>query len=184
MGVSAGGFKALHRILPMFSIKFPVPLIIVQHRSADETSGGYLIKSLDKRCQLQVREAQDKFEIMPGNIYIAPGGYHLLVENEQRLALSLDMPVCYCRPSIDVLFESAADVFGSGLAGVIMTGANFDGSSGIKTIKSAGGVTIAQNPATSDAEYMPMSAIKTGFVDHVLDLDGIPTFLTNLLETK
>ncbi|MBF0204216.1 MAG: chemotaxis protein CheB [Desulfamplus sp.] len=179
IGVSAGGFKALHSMLPMFSAQFPLPIIIVQHRNADADS--YFITSLNNVCQMPVKEPLDKTKIEPGNIYISPGGYHLLVEKDYYFSLSVDMPVCYCRPSIDVLFESAAEVFGSGLVGIILTGANYDGSNGIKAIKSLGGITIAQNPKTAEVNYMPACAIKTNAIDHILNLDEIPGFIEKIL---
>lgn len=182
MGVSAGGFKALHRILPILYADFPLPIMVVQHRKPDEEA--YFIQSLENKCLLHVQEVIDKMKILPGNIYIAPGGYHLLVEKDLTLSLSVDPPVCHCRPSIDVLFESAAEAFASRLVGIIMTGANSDGSNGIKVIKSLGGITIAQNPETADINYMPLSAIKTGAVDHILHLDEITQFLIGLLENR
>lgn len=181
IGVSAGGFKALHRILPMFSANFPLPIIVVQHRKADLDS--YFIKSLTDKCQMVVKEPLDKTAIEPGHIYIAPGGYHLLVEKELYFSLSVDPPVCYCRPSIDVLFESAAEAFGAGLVGIILTGANIDGTRGIKMIKLSGGITIAENPETAEVDYMPSSAIKTNSVDHILNLDEIPCFVKKLLKS-
>ncbi|MBF0228489.1 MAG: chemotaxis protein CheB [Desulfamplus sp.] len=223
IGVSAGGFNALHRILPIFQHNLSIPIIIVQHRKADFES--YLTHSLNERCQMPVKEPLDKTNIESGTIYIAPGGYHLLIEKRDILkpeiydkdllinrdmilysdeyseysdepsnrddvldkyrdfhfALSVDPPVCYCRPSIDVLFESAADAFGSALIGVILTGANFDGAEGIKKIKSLGGITIAENPETAEVNYMPSCAIKTNAVDYILDLDEIPIFIQKLL---
>ncbi|MCG8615320.1 MAG: chemotaxis protein CheB, partial [Desulfobacterales bacterium] len=131
---------------------------------------------------LSVTEARDKEPIRPGNIYIAPGGYHLLVEKEFSFALSVDEPVCYSRPSIDVLFESAADACGPHLVGIILTGANSDGSDGIVAIKRNGGYTIAQDPATASSYYMPQSAIDTDAVDTVLPLDRIPAFVNELVE--
>ncbi|MBF0231628.1 MAG: chemotaxis protein CheB [Desulfamplus sp.] len=182
IGASAGGFNALHKILPMFRADFMLPIIVVLHRRADLES--FFVKSLDDKCLLPVKEPLDKTKIEPGNIYIAPGGYHLLVEKDYHFSLSVDPPVCYCRPSIDVLFESAAEAFGTALVGIILTGANFDGSRGIKTIKSSGGITIAQNPDTAEVNYMPYSAIKTNSVDHILNLDEIPGLIEKLLDNK
>ncbi|MBF0302880.1 MAG: chemotaxis protein CheB [Desulfamplus sp.] len=185
IGVSAGGFKALHRILPMFRRDFELPVMVVQHRRADLES--YLVESLNDRCQMSVKEPLDKTKIESGTIYIAPGGYHLLVEKDIAdgclyFALSVDPPVCYCRPSIDVLFESAAEVFGPSLLGVILTGANFDGSNGIKKIKSLGGITIAENPETAEVDYMPSYAIRTNAVDHIMNLDEIPCFIETIMK--
>jgi two-component system chemotaxis response regulator CheB len=185
IGGSAGGFKALHIILPMFPHSFALPIIVVQHRNSELQS--YLIESLSNRCKMSVVEPLDKAKIEQGNIYIAAGGYHLLVEkaeeenNNLHLALSVDPPVCYCRPSIDVLFESASEIFRTALVGVILTGANIDGTNGIKAIKLHGGVTIAQNPTTAEVGYMPANAIKTNAVDYILNLEEIPNFIEKLL---
>ncbi len=181
MGVSAGGFKALHVILPMFSKEFSCPVIVVQHRmAADEDN--YLVESLNDKCELNVKEAEDKEKIETGKVYIAPGGYHLLVEKDRTLSLSVDEPVCYARPSIDVLFETAAQAYGSRLVGIILTGANSDGSKGAGIVKSRGGLTIAQDPETAEVKRMPVSAIATNCIDFVLPLEDIPSFVIGLLE--
>ena len=180
MGVSAGGFKALHAMLPLFGKDLGVPVMIVQHRGADDDA--WLAASLNRKCCLEVKEAVDKEPVVPGTIYLAPAGYHLLVEKDFSLALSVDEPVCFSRPSIDVLFETAAEAYGVHLIGIILTGANSDGSDGIIAIKSKGGYTIAQDPASSEVDYMPRSAIKTNAVDTVLELEKIPPFVEKLLE--
>ncbi len=180
MGVSAGGFQALHMILPMFPKIFSVPVIIVQHRPAGEDY--YFINSLNSKSLLTVKEAEGIEKILPQTIYIAPGGYHLLIEKDHTFSLSVDEPVCYARPSIDVLFETAAQVYGSHLVGIILTGANSDGSEGIRAIKQKGGLTIAQDPKTAQVNIMPLSAIETHCVDFILPLNDIPSFLTNLVE--
>lgn len=187
IGVSAGGFNALKTILPQFKSGFPLPIMVVQHRRADSVS--YLIEYLNDICNMAVVEPFDKTDIESGTIYIAPGGYHMLVEkgigdNRLHLALSVDPPVCYSRPSINVLFESASEVFGSALIGAVLTGANDDGADGIRAIKLGGGVTIAQNPATAEVDYMPASAIRTNAVDHILNLDKIVDFIEKLLCKK
>ena len=181
MGVSAGGFKALHTILPLFPITFPIPIIIVQHRTAGDDD--YFIDSLNKRSPLRVKEAGAMEKIRPETIYIAPGGYHLLIEKDYSFSLCVDEPVCYARPSIDVLFETAARVYGPHLIGVILTGANSDGSNGIKTIRQGKGLTIAQDPDTSEMSIMPLSAIATNCVDFILPLEDIPPFIRGLVET-
>lgn len=180
IGVSAGGFKALHTILPMFPKDFPCPVVIVQHRMAAENN--FFVESLNSKCSLTVKEAEDKEQIKTGKIYIAPGGYHLLVEKNQTLSLSVDEPVCYSRPSIDVLFETAALAFGAHLIGVILTGANSDGSDGIKIIKANKGLSIAQDPDTAEINLMPLSAIATDCIDFILSLEDIPSFIIGLLE--
>ena len=181
MGISAGGFKALHTILPLFPTTFPIPIIIVQHRTAGDDD--YFIDSLNSRSLLRVKEAAAMEKIMPETIYIAPGGYHLLIEKDYSFSLCVDEPVCYARPSIDVLFETASRAYGPHLIGVILTGANSDGSNGIKTIRHGKGLTIAQDPETAEMGIMPLSAIATNCVDFILPLEDIPPFLISLVET-
>ncbi|OQY12574.1 MAG: chemotaxis protein CheB [Desulfobacteraceae bacterium 4572_19] len=180
IGVSAGGFQALHTLLPLFPKTFLPPIIIVQHRMAD--SDDFFVDSLNKCCQLLVKEPDDKEKIRSGTVYIAPAGYHLFIEKNRTFSLSLDEPVRYSRPSIDVLFEAGAAVYKTNLAGVILTGANADGSNGIKTIKDHGGLTVAQDPETAEIATMPRSAIKTDAVDFILSLEDIPQFLSGLME--
>lgn len=180
VGVSAGGFKALNTILPPLPGDFPCPIIIAQHRMAAEDD--FLVESLDSKCKLTFKEADDKDILKSGTIYIAPGDYHLLVEKDKTLSLSIDEPVQYARPSIDVLFETASEVFGPNLIGIILTGANSDGSKGIREIKANNGLTIAQDPSTAEVKMMPHSAIATGNIDFVLPLEEIPSFIIGLLE--
>ena len=166
MGCSAGGLEVLRLILPGLPADFPLPVVVVSHTTAD--SGGLLAGLLSHYCRLTVADAQDKAVVVPGTIHIAPAGYHLLIENDKRFSLSIDAKVCNVRPSIDVLFETAAEAFAGRLIGVLLTGANEDGGHGMAAIKAEGGVTIAQSPATATAETMPRSAIEAGVVDHVL----------------
>jgi len=180
IGVSAGGFNATHAILSSFPEDFPLPVIIVHHRM--EGSGTYLAESLNANCRLTVKEADEKEEIEPGTVYIAPAGYHLLIEKNRTFSLCVDEPVCYARPSIDVLFETAAQTYMSHLIGIILTGANSDGSEGVRRIKEKGGLTIAQDPETAEAKAMPAAAIATKSIDFVMTLEEIPAFLIILLE--
>ena len=184
IGASAGGYKAIHIILSALSAGFPLPVVIVQHRMAGSDTDNFYIDSLQNSCILRVKEAKELEPILSGFVYIAPSGYHLLVEKNHTFSLSVDEPVCYSRPSIDVLFESAAKTYSSGLIGIILTGANNDGSNGIKKIKEYGGITIAQNPETAEVKLMPQSAINTKAVDFILDLENIIPFLKNFLEDK
>ncbi|HEY9283081.1 MAG TPA: chemotaxis protein CheB, partial [Pyrinomonadaceae bacterium] len=124
IGTSFGGVSALERVLPGLSPELPAPVVVVQHRSREADDG--LCEFLRDHCRLPVAEPNDKDEVEPGRVYLAPRDYHLLVE-DGRFALSVDAPVTYARPSIDVLFESAADVYGAGAVGVVLTGANRDG---------------------------------------------------------
>lgn len=178
IGGSAGGMRALSTILSALPADFAMPIAIVLH--VHEGSSGYLATYLDNNCALRVKEADDKEPLAVGTIYIAPAGYHLLIEGDKTLALSVDAPVLFARPSIDVLFESAADAYRDGLIGVILTGGNSDGSQGLKKIQKMGGLTIAQDPADAEVDYMPRAAIQTTTIDHILPLNTIATLLTTL----
>ncbi len=178
MGVSAGGLAALKAILPRLSDKMTQPVIIVQHMSSD--SDDFLVQHFDKLCNLGVKEAEDKMPIESGTIYFAPANYHLLVEEDKSFALSTAERVQYSRPAIDVLFETAAEVFQDRLIGVILTGANSDGTEGIRTIRAHGGYALAQSPETCEAATMPSSAIAAG-VDAVLDLEKIAPFINRMI---
>ena len=175
IGVSAGGAEALRQILPALPADFPFPVVIVQHLHPEQ--GGYMFEYFDKLCQLIVQEAIDKTAIEVGNIYFAPPDYHLLIEDDKTFSLSMDEKVCYARPSIDVMFESAADVYGSKIMAIILTGANSDGTNGIKYIKERGGFTIAQSPEEAYSPVMPQTAIDTGKIDKILTLTEISNIL-------
>lgn len=180
IGGSAGGMQALAEILPVLPFDFALPVVVVVH--VQEGSPGYLATYLNNKSTLRVKEANDKEPLEAGTIYIAPAGYHLLLERDETLALSVDAPVHFARPSIDVLFESAADVYGDGLIGVILTGANSDGSQGLKKIKEMGGIAIAQDPDDAEVDFMPRMAIQTTSVDHILPLKEIGHCLERIAE--
>lgn len=183
IGVSAGGMHALSTILPAFPADFTIPIIIVQHRS-NYQDNTMLEKHLDQLCKLNVNEALPNEDILGGKIYIAPGGYHLMIEQDKIFSLSIDEPVNYSVPSIDVLFESAAEVYKGTLIGVILTGANTDGSKGLYKIKEMGGLCIAQDPETADTRIMPESAIKMTSVEHVYPLEDIGPYLTGVVNVS
>jgi len=157
IGISAGGLKLLSTILPQVPAHLPFPIFLLEHQKA--SGKHYLCSILNNLCPLPVLEAEDKMRFKPGHVYVAPAGYHLLIESPHHLALSLDEPVHSCRPSIDVLFESAADVFGSHLIGIILTGMGHDGANGLKAIHQAGGLCAVQNPDTAAYPSMPESAL-------------------------
>ena len=144
IGASAGALEALSNLLPGLPADYRLPILIVVHLPSDTTS--LLAELLRARCAIRVREAEDKEPIEPGVAYFAPPDYHLLVEQDKRLSLSDDEPVLFSRPSIDVLFESAADAYGSSLIGVVLTGANSDGAKGLKAVVEAGGAAVVQSP--------------------------------------
>jgi len=176
IGGSAGGLNALQEILSPLPADFGLPILVVLHRSPSPDD--LLTVVLDETCQLMVKEADQDEVIEPGRVYIAPANYHLLVERDRTLALSIDAKVCYSRPSIDVLFETAADVYRSGLIGIILTGANNDGTAGLRRIKKNDGLTIAQDPATAEVKMMPSSAIEENIIDRIVSLTDLSGFLT------
>ncbi|HZE85404.1 MAG TPA: chemotaxis protein CheB [Puia sp.] len=178
VGVSAGGLMALSGILTELPAAFPLPIIVVQHRSKDERT--VLEDVLRSKCKIRVKQADEKEKIEGGMVYIAPAGYHLLIEANRSFSLSCDAPVNFSRPSIDVLFESAAEVYETKLIGVILTGANKDGAAGMQAIKRRGGITIAQNPASALFPAMPRAAIDTGCVYYILKLEEIKNFLLEI----
>ncbi|HSX20293.1 MAG TPA: chemotaxis protein CheB [Gammaproteobacteria bacterium] len=171
IGASAGGLKAMSVILPQLPQVFPLVVIVVNHRM--ETPDTYLTEYLNGICHLPVQDAEHLFPIEPGHIYVAPPGYHLLVADDYCFNLSEDPRVNSSRPSIDVAFESAADVYGEYLIGVVLTGANSDGAIGLAEIKANGGYTIVQDPSEAEAIAMPSAAIKAGKPDFVGSLDQI-----------
>lgn len=178
VGTSAGGLQALIALLAPLRREFDKAIIIVQH--VQEGSDDFLVQHLNRLCALDVKEANEKESVLPGVIYIAPAGYHLLIEDDRTFSLSDEPKVCYARPSIDVLFESAADVYEEKLIGIILTGANSDGAQGLHAVGQAGGITIVQNPETAQYPVMPREASKTVQVDHVLELSEIVSFLIDL----
>jgi two-component system chemotaxis response regulator CheB len=177
IGTSAGGLAALQILLPGLPQDFPAPVILVQHRGREAGSG--LCDFLQRSCGLPVLEPEDKEAIVPGRVYLAPRDYHLLIEGG-HFALSTEAPVSYARPSIDVLFESAADAYGKDVIGVILTGKNRDGARGLAAIKRCGGLALVENPATAESREMPEAALVATAVDHVLPLAEIARFLTGL----
>lgn len=178
IGCSMGGMAALEAIFSQIPGSFDVPIIVAQHRY--RTSGEALPAFLRRHSELQVVDATDKQWIKPGNVYLAPANYHLLVDRGGELSLSVDEVVSYSRPSIDVLFESAANAYTSGTIGVVLTGANADGAVGAKRIKERGGFVVVQDPATAESAEMPKAAIQAARVDRILPLDRIGPFLIEL----
>jgi two-component system chemotaxis response regulator CheB len=178
IGASAGGVEALGLILPALPATFRPSMLIVLHLPRERPS--LLVEIYEKRCALPVREADDKEPIEPGTVYFAPPDYHMLVERNRQIALSTEEPVHYSRPSVDVLFESAAQVYGNKLLGVILTGANEDGAAGLHAIHRAGGVTVVQQPDSAKVPLMVVSALQRTPADFVLPLAGIAQLLTGL----
>jgi two-component system chemotaxis response regulator CheB len=175
MGASAGALEALTAILPVLPKDFPLPIMLVVHLPPNKDST--LADLLRFKCKLDVYEAEDKAPIEPGAIYIAPPNYHLLVEPDYHLSLSSDEPVMFSRPSIDVLFETAAEAYGEKLIGVVLTGANNDGSKGIRKICEYGGTAFVQDPETASAPQMPQAALKACATAQSLTLEQIAACL-------
>ncbi len=173
--------KAIPKILHHLPANLPVPIIIVQHLHPQNDL--FYVKYLNEDCKLNVKEAGDKEDILAGNVYFAPANYHLLVEEDKTFSLSVDQKVRYSRPSIDVLFESVVEVYKSELAGIVLTGANEDGASGMKKIKSVGGITIVQDPKTADVPMMPQEAMNAVAVDYILPIDEIASLLNSFCIT-
>ena len=178
IGTSAGGVQALSLLLPALPAAAAAAIFIVLHLPRNTPS--LLTAVFEHKCRLAVREAEDKEPVVPGTVYFAPPNYHLLLDRGPRLVLSVDDLVHYSRPSIDVLFESAAEIYRNRLLGIILTGANEDGAEGLAAIREAGGVTVVQEPQTAFSPAMVLSALKRLAPDHVLPLERIALLLGTL----
>jgi two-component system chemotaxis response regulator CheB len=177
IGTSAGGLTALTTLLEQLPVNYPIPIIIVQHRSKEPRD--LLEEILQTKCEMRVKQADEKEKIEKGFVYIAPPDYHLLIENDFTFSLTADEAVLYSRPSINVLFESAASVYKDKLIGVILTGANSDGAKGVSAIAANGGLTIAQKPDEAQFPTMPLASIETKKIDLIFTLAEIQSFLLN-----
>ncbi|PLS77039.1 MAG: chemotaxis protein CheB [Chloroflexi bacterium] len=177
IGASLGGLHAVATLLGGLPGNFGLPVAIVQHRHRE--SEGALATVLQRASKLPVCDVEDKQAIRSGIVCLAPADYHLLVERDV-FALSTEAPVLYSRPSINVLFESAADAYGPQVIGIILTGASADGADGLAAIKAAGGLAVVQDPATAECRVMPEAALESVVADHVLPVPAIATLLTQL----
>ena len=178
IGASAGGVEALSVLLPAIPADTAAAFFIVVHLPRDRPS--LLADIFARKCALKVQEAEDKEPVKSGTVYFAPNNYHLLLDRGPQLALSIDALVHHCRPSIDVLFESAADIYRNRLLGIILTGANEDGAQGLAAIHDWGGVTVVQDPGTAQSPQMVLSALKLRRPDYVLALTDIAAMLASL----
>ena len=181
IGGSAGAVSALGELLPGLPSGFP-PVLIVVHVPTSKPS--LLAGVFAPRCAMRVREAEAFEPIERGSVYFAPADYHLLVEPDRRCSLSIEPPVHFSRPAIDVLFESAADVYGAGLVGIVLTGASGDGAQGLLAIHAAGGLTMVQDPATARASIMPRAAISIVPAARVLPLSALLAELRSLVQAS
>lgn len=178
IGGSAGSLGALISFFPLISNTISVAIIIVLHRK--ETTPSLLPDILSAKTVLPVREAEEKEPILSGHIYVAPPNYHLLIEQDRTISLDDSEKVNYSRPSIDITFQSAADVYKSSLAGILLSGANADGADGLQQIANEGGVTVVQDPATAEVPFMPAFALSSVTVNYTLSPDEIARFINNL----
>lgn len=184
IGCSLGGMNALQVILSHLTEHFCIPIVVAQHRHKKSNEG--LPAYFRRQTDLKVVDAEDKQWIEPGHVYLAPADYHLLIDrngSRGELSLSVDDLVRHSRPSIDVLFESAADAYTNRLIGIVLTGANEDGARGAVRIKARGGIVIAQDPDTAEAPAMPRGTIEAVQVDRILPLEQIAPFLVEACQT-
>ena len=178
IGASAGGVSALISLLGELPADYRLPVVVLLHLPDDRHSE--LAQVLQRRLALQVKEAEGGEFLQPGWVYVAPPGYHLLVEHERSFSLSREAPLHHSRPSIDVLFDTAADAYGAGLAAVLLTGANHDGAAGLAAVKARGGMTLVQDPHDAQVPTMPEAALALHAPDHVLALSELRTLLKEL----
>ncbi|MEE1899812.1 chemotaxis protein CheB [Flavobacterium rakeshii] len=182
IGGSAGSLEVLIEVLPKLEQLNSFALIIVLHRKSGEDN--LLENLISIKTAIPIMEVEDKVPVEPGYIYIAPSDYHLLFEKDETISLDTSEKVNYSRPSIDVAFESAADVYGPSLAAILLSGANADGTAGLQAIKEAGGVTVVQKPDSAEVSYMPVYAIENMSPDFVLDIKQILEFVKNINTSK
>lgn len=179
IGVSTGGVEALRTIVGSLPVDFAVPVLVVAHVAPDAGNG--LARLLNDTCIIRVKEADELETPLAGVVYLAPANYHLQVETDGGLSLSIDPPVNFARPSVDVLFETAAGAFGPGLIGVTLTGAGSDGARGLAAIRDHGGITIIQDPEDAECRSMPSQALLLVTPDYLMPLDGIAPLLIELV---
>lgn len=178
IGGSAGSLNALMQILPDLSVLNSFALVIVLHRrGTDDMTLEELIKI---KTEVPVKIIEDKEPLVPGFLYVAPSNYHLLFEKDQTLSLDTSEKINYSRPSIDVSFESAAEVYGDSLVGILLSGSNADGTQGLKMIQKAGGIIIVQDPESADMPFMPNNAIVNTTPDYILNTNEILKFIISI----
>lgn len=177
IGASAGAIASLSQLLPPLARDFPLAIMVAVHVPADQPHS--VASLLQAKCRLPVKEAEDKEPILPGTVYFAPPDYHLLVEDDRVLSLSNEEPVNFSRPSIDVLFESAADVYREHLLAIVLTGANHDGAQGARAISRAGGTVLVQDPDSAMARMMPESALVACPTASILSLADLSALLVS-----
>lgn len=175
IGTSWGGLKALRTVLAPLPADYPYPIFIVQHRKEQE--GSLLAALLSDITRISVQDAINWEPIQPNRIYLAPADYHLQIELDKRLTVTMDDPVHFSRPAIDVLFTTAADAYKTQLLGILLTGASKDGTAGLRHIKVRGGQTVVQDPREAEASLMPQTAVDAHLADYILTLQEIAHYL-------
>ncbi len=178
IGGSAGSLDVILKTVSKLNSSFNLPLVIVIHRK--KTSNSSLVSLFSHRTGIPVKEVDEKDQILSRYIYLAPADYHLLIENDRTFSIDSSEKIHYSRPSIDVTFQSAAETYKDRLACILVSGANADGTNGLRTVKNWGGITAVQNPATAEVSFMPGNALTHVQIDHVLEAEEIPAFINNL----
>jgi two-component system chemotaxis response regulator CheB len=178
IGGSAGSIEILLKIFPSLLPSLSFPIIVVLHRKYSIDSS--LQDLIAHKTSIPVKEIEDKDPIFPGTIYLAPADYHLLIEKDRQFSLDSSEKINFSRPSLDVAFESASEVYGSALTALLLSGANSDGTAGLIAIKNSGGTIIAQNPETAPVPYMPQYAIQNSPIDFILSIDEISSYINSV----
>lgn len=178
IGGSAGSLDVLMQILPKLDIISTFAIVIVLHRKSSEDM--LLEDLISIKTDIPLKDVEDKVALKPGFIYIAPSDYHLLFEKNDVLSLDTSEKINYSRPSIDVAFESAAEIYGTSLIGILLSGANSDGTAGLKAIRNSGGTVVVQNPASAQMDYMPKNAILNMTPDYILDIEELLEFINDI----
>ncbi|MEO5563683.1 MAG: chemotaxis protein CheB [Chitinophagaceae bacterium] len=178
VGGSAGSLQVILKLFTGLAEAYPIPVVIVVHRT--QGAEPFLEELLSAKTGLPVKEAEEKEKPQPGWLYLCPPDYHLLFENDESFTLDYSEKVNFSRPSIDVVFQSAAEVFGSSLVCILLSGANSDGAEGLSYVKSKHGITIVQNPQEAEVSYMPLQALQLKEADYVLNTPEIRSFIESL----
>lgn len=182
IGGSAGSLEVIFELLPKLLPHPHTAYIVIIHRKADPDS--MLLDLLAARTSMTVKEVEDKQKLSTGFLYVAPAGYHLLLESAESFSLDASEKIHHSRPSIDVTFESAANVFGQCVLGVLLSGANADGVDGLQSIVAAGGSTVVQDPATADVDFMPQQAVDAGVAQQIIAPEMMPRFFSDWLRKQ
>lgn len=175
---SAGGMFVLIDLLASLKEDATFAVLVVVHRNDRFHSS--LEEMAQQRCKLHVKQAEEKECIKQGTIYFAPGGYHVLIEKDKTISLDVSEPVNYCRPSIDVTMQSAAEIYQHHLLAILLSGANKDGAEGVRAVYKSGGITLVQHPSYAEVDIMPRAAIATGAVVSILSNDELKAYCSRL----